>query len=157
MLLPVRFKGHGAAIRDRFASDPGIRRAGTDLKLFGRHRDGTEFPIEISFAPLGAGPGMEIVASIRDVSDRTRVDAELRDALSLLSATLESTADGILVVAADGRIAGSNERFAELWGIPAELMESHDDGSVMAFVLDQLADPGQLRGQGPGAVRRSRG
>ncbi|MBB6403200.1 PAS domain S-box protein [Arthrobacter sp. AZCC_0090] len=141
MLLPARFQGQGGAIRDLFASDPGIHRAGTDLKLFGRHRDGSEFPIEVSFAPLGVGPGMHLVASIREVSDRIRVDAELRDALSLLSATLESTADGILVVAADGTIAGSNERFAELWGIPADLLESHDDGRLLAFVLDQLMDP----------------
>ncbi|MHA7292176.1 PAS domain S-box protein [Arthrobacter sp. MDT3-24] len=141
ILLPARFNGHGDAIRDRFATDPGMRRAGTDMKLFGRYRDGTEFAIEISFAPLGAGPGMKIVASIRDVSERVRVDAELREALSLLGATLESTADGILVVTADGRIAGSNERFAILWGIPAELLDSHDDGSVMAFVLDQLVNP----------------
>ncbi|WP_284752709.1 PAS domain S-box protein [Arthrobacter sp. efr-133-R2A-120] len=141
LLLPARFMGQGGAIRDLFASDPGIRRAGTDLKLFGRHRDGTEFPIEVSFAPLGVGPGLQLVASIREVSDRVRVDAELRDALSLLSATLESTADGILVVGADGSIAGSNERFAELWGIPTDLMESHDDGRLLAFVLDQLTDP----------------
>ncbi|HEY8702099.1 MAG TPA: PAS domain S-box protein, partial [Arthrobacter sp.] len=112
MLLPERFQGHSAAIRGRFAINRAIRRAGTDKKLFGRFRDGTEFPIEISFAPLGAGPGVEIVASIRDVSERGRIDTELRDALSLLGATLESTADGILVVTADGRIAGSNERFA---------------------------------------------
>ncbi|WP_307074838.1 PAS domain S-box protein [Arthrobacter pascens] len=141
MLLPARFKGHTEAIRERFATNPAIRRAGTDMELFGRYRDGTEFPIETSFAPLGVGPGMEIVASIRDVSERGRIDTELRDALSLLSATLESTADGILVVTAGGRIAGSNERFAILWGIPAELMASHDDGRVMAFVLDQLANP----------------
>ncbi|WP_345452063.1 response regulator [Arthrobacter gyeryongensis] len=141
MLLPARFKGQGGAIRDLFARDPGVRRAGTDLKLFGRHRDSTEFPIEVTFAPLGEPPGMQLVASIREVSDRVRVDAELRDALSLLSATLESTADGILVVAADGTIAGANERFAELWGIPADLLESHDDGRLLAFVLDQLTDP----------------
>lgn len=141
MLLPARFKGQGGTIRDLFASDPGIRRAGTDLKLFGRNRDGTEFPIEVSFAPLGVGPGMQLVASIREVSDRSRVNAELRDALSLLSATLESTADGILVVAADGTIAGANERFAALWGIPADLMDSHDDGRLLAFVLEQLTDP----------------
>lgn len=141
MLLPERFQGQSAAIRERFATNRAMRRAGTDTKLFGRCRDGTEFPIEISFAPLGAGPGMEIVASIRDVSERGRIDTELRDALSLLGATLESTADGILVVTADGRIAGSNERFAILWGIPAELTASHDDGRVMAFVLDQLVNP----------------
>lgn len=147
MLLPARFKGQGGAIRDLFARDPGVRRAGTDLKLFGRHRDSTEFPIEVSFAPLGDPPGMQLVASIREVSDRVRVDAELRDALSLLSATLESTADGILVVAADGTIAGANERFAELWGIPADLLESHDDGRLLAFVLDQLTDPAGFIGK----------
>ncbi|MEZ2391138.1 PAS domain S-box protein [bacterium RCC_150] len=140
-LLPERFAGHYAAIRERFAEDPSARRAGTDMKLFGRHRNGTEFPIEVSFAPLGAGPNIEIVASLRDVSERRRIDAELRDALSLLSATLESTADGILVVGADGRIAGSNERFAVLWGIPPELRESRDDAKLMGFVLDQLVDP----------------
>ncbi|MCX2746987.1 PAS domain S-box protein [Arthrobacter sp. MI7-26] len=147
MLFPERFQGHGGTIRDLFASDPGIRRAGADLKLSGRNRDGTEFPIEVSFAPLGVGPGMQLVASIREVSDRSRVNAELRDALSLLSATLESTADGILVVAADGTIAGANERFAALWGIPADLMESHDDGRLLAFVLDQLTDPGGFIGK----------
>ena len=141
MLLPERFKGRGGDVGDRFATDPAIRRAGTDMKLFGRHSDGTEFPIETTYAPLAAGPGREIVASIRDVSERGRIDAELRDALSLLGATLESTADGILVVTADGRIAGSNERFAILWGIPGELLASHDDGKVMAFVLDQLVSP----------------
>lgn len=141
VLLPVRFAGHYGAIRESFDTAALVRRAGTDMKLFGRHWDGTEFPIEVSFTRLGAGPGLGIVASIRDVSERTRLDAELRDALSLLSATLESTADGILVVTADGRIAGSNERFAILWGIPAGIRESGDDGKVMAFVLDQLLDP----------------
>jgi PAS domain S-box-containing protein len=144
MLLPERFEGRGEDIWDSLAVDPSTRRAGTDMKLFGRHRDGTEFPIEVSFAPLGSSSGPEIVASIRDVSERSRVDAELRDALSLLSATLESTADGILVVTADGRIAGSNERFAILWGIPAELRESRDDAKLMGFVLDQLVDPGSF-------------
>ncbi|TFC90334.1 PAS domain S-box protein [Cryobacterium sp. TMT3-29-2] len=141
MLLPAWYEDHNEVIRDGFATDPRMRRIGTDLKLFGRRRDGTEFPIEISFVPFGTGPGMEIVASVRDVSERRHIDGELRDALSLLSATLESTADGILVVTADGRIAGSNEQFAILWGIPAELMVSHDDGKMMAFVVDQVANP----------------
>lgn len=141
LLLPARFKGHGDAPWERLAKDPGTRRAGTDLKLFGLNSDGTEFPMEVSFAPLGVRPRMKIIASIREVGDRSRVDAELRDALSLLSATLESTADGILVVAADGTITGANERFAGLWGISTELLESHDDGRLLAFVLDQLSDP----------------
>ncbi|NUU33067.1 EAL domain-containing protein [Arthrobacter sp. C9C5] len=139
-LLPGRFQGCNEDLRDVFATDPGVRQAGTDLDLFGLRRDGTEFPMEINFSPL-PGPGHSgIVASIRDVTERKRSDAALREALSMVSATLESTADGILVVTSGGRIAGSNERFATMWGIPADLLASHDDGKVMDFVLDQLTD-----------------
>jgi two-component system sensor histidine kinase/response regulator len=144
MLLPERFKGNLAGTRDDFASAHGIRRMGTGLGLLGLRRDGTEFPVEISTAALGDSPDADVVASVRDVSERRRTDSELRDALSLLGATLESTADGILVVTADGKIAGSNERFAELWGIPSDLLDSHDDGKLIGFVLDQLSDPGSF-------------
>lgn len=144
MLLPERFEGRIALAHDDSASGHGMRRIGTGLGLYGLHRDGTEFPVEISTAPLGDRPDADVVASVRDVSERRRTDSELRDAHSLLAATLESTADGILVVTADGQIAGSNERFAELWGIPSDLLDSHDDGKLIGFVLDQLSDPGSF-------------
>lgn len=62
-------------------------------------------------------------------------------ASSLLAATLESTADGILVVDLEGRIVSANHRFVELWGIPDEVMEAGDDARALSFVLDKLADP----------------
>ncbi|MHC6220848.1 putative bifunctional diguanylate cyclase/phosphodiesterase [Arthrobacter sp. MMS24-S77] len=139
-LLPGRLQGHNEGLGEPFAIDVQARHMGTDLELFGLRRDGTEFPMEVNLAPVTADAA-NVVASIRDVSERKRSDAALREALSLVSATLESTADGILVVTADGRIAGSNERFATMWGIPKDLLDSHDDGKVMGFVLDQLTDP----------------
>ncbi len=64
--------------------------------------------MEVNLAPF-AGPGRAgIVASIRDVTERKRSDGALREALYLVSATLESTADGILVVTTEGRIALSD-------------------------------------------------
>jgi PAS domain S-box-containing protein len=144
MLLPERFEAEVPRAAGDFASGQRILRFGTGLDLFGQHRDGTEFPIEITAAAVGDGPEADLVASVRDVTERRRTDSELREALSLLGATLESTADGILVVTADGRIAGSNERFAALWGIPSDLLESRDDGKLIGFVLDQLADPGSF-------------
>ena len=77
-------------------------------------------------------------------SARTEEDARLREAMSLLSATLESTADGILVVSAGGRISSVNNQFLSMWGIPRELVEIGDDESVMGSVLGQLADPEQF-------------
>jgi diguanylate cyclase (GGDEF)-like protein/PAS domain S-box-containing protein len=115
---------------------------GLSLGASGRHGDGHEFPVEVSIARLRVDQNERITLSVRDVSEHHRRGDELRAAMSLLNATLESTADGILVVSVEGRIAGSNERFAAMWGIPSNLMKSGDDAQVMGFVLEQLVDPG---------------
>ncbi|WP_442542469.1 putative bifunctional diguanylate cyclase/phosphodiesterase [Arthrobacter sp. KN11-1C] len=138
-LLPGRLQGRSEGQWDVFGGDPRMRQANAGLELFGLRRDGTEFPMEVNLAPVTASLN-NVVATVRDVSERKRSDAALREALSLVSATLESTADGILVVTADGKIAGANERFANMWGISKDLLNSHDDSKVMAFVLDQLTD-----------------
>ena len=59
----------------------------------------------------------------------------------LLASVLDATADGILVVDREGRTVLANKRFAELWRIPEELLQSRNDDAMLAFVLDQLADP----------------
>ncbi len=76
----------------------------------------------------------------QDITARKRVDEELRSTVSLLSATLESTADGILVVAQDRSISRFNQRFVDMWRIPAEIIESRDDNRALGFVLDQIKD-----------------
>ena len=59
----------------------------------------------------------------------------------LLRATVESTADGILVVDSQGRVAFGNRRFAAMWRIPDDLLERRDDDELIGFVLEQLDDP----------------
>ena len=76
-----------------------------------------------------------------DVTTRKRAEDDLRAAVSLLTATLDSTADGILVVAADQSISRYNKRFVDMWRIPAAIIDSRDDKRALAFVLDQVKDP----------------
>jgi diguanylate cyclase (GGDEF)-like protein len=68
-------------------------------------------------------------------------DADLREALSLLTATLEATADGLLVVDEVGQIRMLNAQFARMWQIPDDVLDAKDDDKALSFVLDQLLDP----------------
>jgi two-component system cell cycle sensor histidine kinase/response regulator CckA len=87
--------------------------------------------------PLLAGDG----ETGRGVPERDAAEQQLRETLSLLSATLESTTDGILVVDRDGHVTSFNRKFAQLWRVPDELLGARDDERLIAYVLEQLADP----------------
>jgi len=76
-----------------------------------------------------------------EIQERQAVEDELRQTVSLLTATLESTADGILVVGAEQRIKGYNQQFAAMWQIPDSILESGDDDQTLAFVRNQLEEP----------------
>ena len=76
-----------------------------------------------------------------------RVAEDGQNEHSLLVATLEATADGILVVDATGKITRFNERFAQLWRIPKPILDAGDDEAAIGFVLGQLRDPDEFLSQ----------
>lgn len=67
--------------------------------------------------------------------------AELAQSLSLLRATLDSTADGILVVDSEMRITGFNQPFVQMWNVPAGIMDSGQQSRLLEFVQCQVIDP----------------
>ena len=81
------------------------------------------------------------VWTFRDVTDTHQIEHELEQSLALLKATLDATADGVLVVDTAGRVVSFNRRFLEMWRIPEALVQVRDDSRLLAFVLDQLKDP----------------
>ena len=65
----------------------------------------------------------------------------LKESLSTLQATLESTADGILVVNDQGTITSYNQKFRKMWRIPNKVMADKGDSKAIGYVLKQVADP----------------
>ncbi len=126
-----------AAVDDSRVGDPstvvvGVRTFGHDPVL----------PMELTIVNLLDDPTVGCyVVSAHDVSERVAVERELRSALSLLSATLDSTADGILVVDGENNITSFNQQFIDMWRIPLTITETRDDRAALGFVMDQLAYP----------------
>jgi PAS domain S-box-containing protein len=93
----------------------------------------------VSLVRMGLDNSVYVVA-IRDHSNQRRVENELEKLIAELRATLESTADGILVTDLDGAIRSYNHLFAKLWGLPDELLTQRDDASIYAWMDKCMVD-----------------
>jgi PAS domain S-box-containing protein len=78
VLLPERFRDRHEQHRSGYAAEPHARPMGAGLELFARRKDGSEFPVEVSLGPLQSAEGLLLSSAIRDITDRKRVEDELR-------------------------------------------------------------------------------
>ncbi|HET7711607.1 MAG TPA: PAS domain-containing protein, partial [Thermoanaerobaculia bacterium] len=117
-----------------------------DREYVFRTKMGQPIELTLSHSPVmhqGEVTGAVIIG--RDLRERKRYEWEARRAVTLLESTLDSTADGILVIGSDGRILTWNQRFVDLWGIPEEFLEKDDDDhGLIGHLVDQLIDPAEF-------------
>ncbi|KTD26279.1 EAL domain-containing protein [Legionella israelensis] len=79
-----------------------------------------------------------------EASNIVEKNIELEKSLSLLRATLESTADGIMMVNGKGQVVDWNQKFVDMWRIPPYMMEAGTERISFEYILDQLIDPAAL-------------
>ncbi len=87
------------------------------------------------------GKALYFEGTLTDITERRKAEDALRKSESSLQAVLQSTADGILAVGSDHNVLYANERFAEIWQVPADILASKDDSLVLKSVLPQIIEP----------------
>jgi PAS domain S-box-containing protein len=126
-LIPERFRvGHPALVAEYARSGPPSRRMAERRDVFGRRKDGTEFPAEISLSKSEVDGELLFTAIVRDVTERKRYEAGLRelDALRATAALAESQArlDAVIRSALDAIVLLDAARTVTLFNPAAEVV-----------------------------------
>jgi len=108
-------------------------------------RDGRKIDVEFVSNMYRVDNQNVIQCNIRDITARKRAEKRAEDELRfrnlILSTQQEASIDGIHVVDVNGKTISSNRRFAEMWDIPLDIIESKSDECVQQSVMDKLVTP----------------
>lgn len=121
-LVPKEYRAGHEGLRTNFFGSPRVRDMGAGQHLLGQRRDGSQFPVEISLSPLPGEP-REVMAAIRDVTDRRAAERRAR-------AMLEFSPDATIIVDRTGQIVEANRQATALFG--------HDGEALVGMSVEEL-------------------
>jgi len=109
ILVPERFREKHAAQREGYVASPRSRPMGVGVNLFGRRRDGREFPVEIALSPVDTEEGRFVIAAIRDITELKEAERALLESEMLLRTIIETEPECVKLVDRQGMVLRMNQ------------------------------------------------
>ncbi len=127
ILIPERLRGRHPQHRAAYSAAPSARPMGTGLELYGRRKDGAEFPVDIMLSPVETGSATSTLTVVRDITERKQIELELRRSQEHFRLLIEGATDyAIFMLAPDGTIATWNSGAQRIKGYhTAEILGQH--------------------------------
>src|SRR6059036_1092693 len=115
-LIPERFRDRHAGYRRAFLSEPSSRAMGAGRDLFGRRKDGSEFPVEVGLNPIHTTEGFFVLASVIDITERKHAELAVRQSEERLRLVLDTALDAVITIDAQGAITHWNAEAEKIFG-----------------------------------------
>jgi formate hydrogenlyase transcriptional activator len=121
MLVPERFRNIHVHHRSDYHAEPHMRPMGAGLELFGKRKDGSEFPVDILLSPVRTNGEQVVLAVVRDITDRKRAEEGLRQSEERFRLLVDGARDyAIFMLDLEGRVATWNPGAERIKGYRAE-------------------------------------
>ena len=141
-LIPERLRHQHAGHRADYIAAPTPRPMAEGKELFALHKDGSEFPVQVSLSPLETAEGLVIITGVRDITERRQAEQALRAAQQLAESTLESVPASLAVLDANGTIVSTNRSWDEFAQANGALPETTGIGTNYLALCAAAASEG---------------